>query len=60
MIACMFSVPGTSAPIERIFSHSGLFIIYIELDLGDKMLSSLFLCVTIMSIITDVLHENKL
>lgn len=37
----LFSVPATSAPVERIFSQSGLFVRPHRAKLGDKMLANL-------------------
>jgi hypothetical protein len=35
------SVPGTSAPIERVFSHGGIFIRPHRARMGDELLSKL-------------------
>ena len=44
LLEAVFTSPATSAPVERIFSHSGFFMRPHRARLGDKLLSDLVFC----------------
>jgi hypothetical protein len=44
LLEYIFCTPATSAPVERVFSHGGIFMRPHRARLGDKLLSELVYC----------------